>query len=339
MEILNRHIIDDTKDILHLYVGFEPSKSPSIGYLSLLKVLADLIKSKRYQTTILIADVHVIMGKGIEMRKGIKERIFYYQFILTTILKALGVDKTQYSFKLGSSFQLETDYMFNLMSLMAVMRVSDAKKAVSEVIKEEKDPILSTIIYPLMQIIDEISLDADVELGGMDQRKIFTASLDFKGRLRNKKTENDSRIRDLAYILNPLIPSLKKGSKMNSSDTKGKIGFLDTDEEIIDKIKGSFCVDGDCDLSTNPCLSIMKYIIYPILGNDTRRFGSTVREGYTHSGFASFDHFLLAWAGGEIKAQSLKADTSKGLIEIVTPIREVLLENIELYNEAYPVEK
>ena len=100
MEILNRQVIDEAKGPLNLYIGFEPSRSPSIGYLSLLKVLADLIKTGKYVTTILIADVHVVMGKGHQMKKRNRERVAYYQFIISLILKHLGVPRTAYAYRL-----------------------------------------------------------------------------------------------------------------------------------------------------------------------------------------------------------------------------------------------
>ncbi len=40
--------------------------------------------------------------------------------------------------------------------------------------------MVSSLLYPLLQVLDEQYLDVDVQLGGVDQRKLFTAA---KGRL------------------------------------------------------------------------------------------------------------------------------------------------------------
>lgn len=52
----------------------------------------------------------------------------------------------------------------------------DAKKAGAEVVKQVQNPLLSGLLYPLLQSLDEQYLNADAEFGGVDQRKIFTFS-------------------------------------------------------------------------------------------------------------------------------------------------------------------
>ncbi|CAH6418181.1 Tyrosyl-tRNA synthetase [uncultured virus] len=93
-----------------------------------------------------------------------------------------------------------------------------------------------------MQAVDEnyvgqtaLGVQADMELGGLDQRKIFCFSYEW-----DHKNEEGK----ISYLMNPII-SLSKSGKMSASDVNEKITFEDSEDEIITKIKEAFCCDGD----------------------------------------------------------------------------------------------
>lgn len=52
----------------------------------------------------------------------------------------------------------------------------DARKAGAEVVKQVEHPLLSGLLYPGLQALDEEYLKVDAQFGGVDQRKIFTFS-------------------------------------------------------------------------------------------------------------------------------------------------------------------
>lgn len=54
------------------------------------------------------------------------------------------------------------------------MTEHDAKKAGAEVVKQVSNPLLSGLLYPGLQALDEHHLKVDAQFGGVDQRKIFT---------------------------------------------------------------------------------------------------------------------------------------------------------------------
>lgn len=69
------------------------------------------------------------------------------------------------------------------MELASKVTISAAKKPGTEVVKQDKDPKLGSALYSVMQAIDEnyvgqasFGIQADMELGGVDQRKIFCFS-------------------------------------------------------------------------------------------------------------------------------------------------------------------
>lgn len=61
--------------------------------------------------------------------------------------------------------------------LCATVTEHDAKKAGAEVVKQVESPLLSGLLYPGLQALDEQYLDVDFQFGGIDQVcRIFKVS-------------------------------------------------------------------------------------------------------------------------------------------------------------------
>lgn len=56
---------------------------------------------------------------------------------------------------------------------MVEASIHDARKAGAEVVKQVSNPLVSGLLYPLLQALDEVYLKVDAQFGGVDQRKIF----------------------------------------------------------------------------------------------------------------------------------------------------------------------
>lgn len=304
---------------LNLYWGAAPTRIPSVAYLVPLIKLRDCIRTGKINVTIFLADLHSYMDKGFDNVVRVEERTNFYEFILSRMMDSLGIDRKQYKIIRGSTVQLTPTYMTNMLKFTTLVNVKDAKHAGKEVVKQNVQPLLSSLVYPLMQCLDEIALDADIELGGLDQRKIFTFGRDFMSKLGFRKC---------TYLMNPLIPSLVNGAKMSSSDPEGKLEFTDTQEDIFEKIKKAFCVDCDVNMATNPCLSILKHIVFPISGKVTTSAGECKQ----------FSDFETLWANRDIKAQELKKIVAEHINRIISPIRDSISLGTEggvLYDLAY----
>lgn len=61
--------------------------------------------------------------------------------------------------------------MFRLISTVSVQ---DAREAGSEVIKQVANPLLSGLLYPCLQALDEEYLKVDEQFGELNQAKIFS---------------------------------------------------------------------------------------------------------------------------------------------------------------------
>src|SRR5689334_13805774 len=103
----------------------------------------------------------------------IEHRSVYYERVIRAVLSSLAVDTTKLRFVRGTTHQLTREYTLDIFKLAAITTVHDAEKAGSDVVKQSKHPVLSGLMYPTLQALDEEYLDAYVQFGGVDQRKIF----------------------------------------------------------------------------------------------------------------------------------------------------------------------
>lgn len=86
--------------------------------------------------------------------------------------------------------------------MSTVVTEHDAKKAGAEVVKQVTSPLLSGLVYPLMQALDEEHLGVDAQFGGVDQRKIFTLAAEQLPGVG---------FRERAHLMNPMVPGLAGG--------------------------------------------------------------------------------------------------------------------------------
>jgi len=89
--------------------------------------------------------------------------------ILRTIFTSLGIPTSKLIFVRGSDYQLTREYNLDNYKLCATVTEHDAKKAGAEVVKQVESPLLSGLLYPGLQALDEQYLDVDFQFGGIDQ--------------------------------------------------------------------------------------------------------------------------------------------------------------------------
>jgi len=175
-----------------------------------------------------------------------------------------------------------------------------------------------------MQAIDEQYLEADVQFGGTDQRKIMVLA-----RENLPKIGYDARIE----VMNPLIPGLI-GKKMSSSIEKSKIDLMDDEETVKNKIKEAECIAGNPD---NGILAFLKYVIMTIKKDNKEKF--IVKRDKKFGGNISFSDYEDAekmFIQKKLHPLDLKnavADEINKLLKIFRDNRKTLQE---LAEKAYP---
>jgi len=256
-----------------VYWGTAPTGKPHVGYFFPMLKVADLLKAG-FKVKILLADLHAALDNV--PWPVLEKRYEYYSKIIPLLIEAIGVQIKDLEIVRGSDFQLKAEYMYDVLRLSSFVSVRNARKAASEVVKQGKNPKTSGLIYPLMQVIDEIYLKADAQLGGTDQRKIMVLARENLPKLGYKER---------VEIINPLIPGLI-GKKMSSSIEESKIDLLDNEEDVERKLKKAEMVIGN---TNNGVMAFLKYVIFTIKKDKKEKF--VVKRDKKYGGDVEYENY------------------------------------------------
>ncbi|KIK70096.1 hypothetical protein GYMLUDRAFT_53205 [Collybiopsis luxurians FD-317 M1] len=327
------------------YWGTAPTGRPHIGYFVPLTKIADFLRAG-VVVKVLLADVHAFLDNLKAPIELVQHRTEYYKYILLAVFQSLGIPTSKLIFVQGSSYQLTREYNMDNYRLCATVTEHDAKKAGAEVVKQVESPLLSGLLYPGLQALDEQYLDVDFQFGGADQRKIFTFAELYLPRLGYRKR---------SHLMNAMVPGLM-GGKMSSSDPNSKIDFLDSPEAVKKKIKAAFCEPGN--IEDNGLLSFAEAVLFPIsqlksdqakgtgivdtegkevLSADPKPFTSdnapegtlftvtTKFDGDLH--FKTFEELRQAFKEEKIHPGDLKPAMTNAINRLLDPIRKAFEEN------------
>ncbi|KAF4983632.1 hypothetical protein FZEAL_984 [Fusarium zealandicum] len=329
-EVLNPEIIES---ILaegrnpKIYWGTATTGRPHCGYLVPAMKIAQFLAAG-CDVTILLADIHGFLDNLKAPIELVAQRAEYYKFLISSMLRAVGVATDRLKFVLGSSYQTTSAYTMDVYKLCSVVSEHDAKKAGAEVVKQSANAPLSGLIYPILQVLDEQYLDVDAQFGGLDQRKLFTAATEWLPKLG---------YRTRAHLLNPMVAGLN-GSKMSSSDENSKIDLLDAPDVVAKKVRKAECVPKV--VEGNGVLALVEYVLLPCSGlkTGTRAFKVERRDAEPLV-YTTIKQMQEDYANDVLTPQMLKPAVAQGLVDLMTPIIadfEASKEWQEVTERAYP---
>ncbi|HIP25333.1 MAG TPA: tyrosine--tRNA ligase [Archaeoglobus profundus] len=315
MELITRNIIEvvtepelrellETNDKPKAYVGYEPSGEIHLGHMMTVNKLIDL-QQAGFDIIVLLADVHAYLNE-----KGDFDEIRKIAEYNKKAFIALGLDESKVKFVLGSDFQLSEDYVLDVLKMARITTLNRARRSMDEISRRKEDPMVSQMIYPLMQAIDIAYLGVDVAIGGMDQRKIHMLARENLPRLGYKAP---------ICLHTPILVGLD-GQKMSSS--KGNyISVRDEKEEVEKKILKAYCPKGE--VENNPIIQILQYYIFPkynkiVIERDSKYGGDIEYE--------SFDQLVSDYKAGALHPLDLKRAVAKYLNKILDKVRLKLKE-------------
>jgi len=302
--------VDELKGLLEqkqrprAYVGYETSGKVHLGHMLTANKLLDLQKAG-FDVVVLLADLHAFLNE-----KGSLEEVRRIADYNRDCFMALGLDPERTQFVYGTDYQLKPDYMLKILQMARNTTLNRARRSMDEVSRNAENPMVSQMIYPLMQAIDIADLKIDLAVGGIDQRKIHMLAREELPRLGLPAP---------VCMHTPLIPGLN-GEKMSSS--KGNnIAVDESAEDIEKKIKGAFCPAKV--VENNPVLAICKYHIFPRI-----EAGMTVERPAKFGGDVHYDRYEALEAdfvSGAMHPMDLKMTCAKYMIEILEPVRKKMM--------------
>jgi tyrosyl-tRNA synthetase len=286
---------------LRAYVGFEPSGSVHIGHLPILNTLREL-QRLGFHVIVLLADMHAYLNE-----KGSFEQIRETADYNKRCFAASGLSE-ETEFIYGSSYQMDEEYMMNVLRLATITTEKRARRSMDEVSRSTEDRKVSQAIYPLMQAVDIAYLDVNVAVGGIDQRKIHMLARDNLPKLGFKAP---------ICIHTPLLIGLD-GDKMSSSK-RNYIAVDEPEESLEQKLMSAFCPPKIAE--GNPILQIYKHTIFPspeqsddVTIERSEKYGGNVR-------YESYENLELDYVQGTLHPSDLKTNAVKSLNEVLEPIR------------------
>lgn len=123
------------------------------------------------EVKVLLADLHAFLDNMKAPLEVVQYRAKYYEWVIKAILRSINVPIEKLIFVVGSSYQKDGPYIMDLFKLSNVVSQNDAKRAGADVVKQVANPLLSGLIYPLMQAIDEEHLGVDAQFGVLTKGK------------------------------------------------------------------------------------------------------------------------------------------------------------------------
>ncbi len=282
------------------YVGYETSGKVHLGHMLTANKLLDL-QNAGFDIVVLLADLHAFLNE-----KGTLEEVRKIADYNRDCFIALGLDPEKTEFVYGTEYQLKPDYMLKILRMARNTTLNRARRSMDEVSRNAENPMVSQMIYPLMQAIDIADLHVDLAVGGIDQRKIHMLAREELPRLGLPAP---------VCLHTPLIPGLN-GEKMSSS--KGNnIAVDEPAEDVEKKIMSAFCPAKV--VENNPVLAIFKYHVFPRVGPVTikrpAKFGGDVT-------YEKYEDLEAAFVSGALHPMDAKKACAAYMVEILRPVRE-----------------
>lgn len=274
----------------------------------------------------MFADLHAYLDNMKAPWSLLEERTKYYEAVIKAMLTSLGVPLEKLKFVQGTSYQLTREYTLDMYRLSSTVTQHDAKKAGAEVVKQVEYPLLSGLLYPGLQALDEEYLKVDAQFGGVDQRKIFTFAEKYMPQLGYAK-----RI----HLMNPMVPGLA-GGKMSSSEEDSKIDLLDSPANVKKKIKRAFCEPGN--IADNGLLSFVKHVLFSTFKEGEGFEVMRKDENGGNLKFTVYEDLEKTFAEEKLHPADLKAAVETYINRLLDPIRKSFSDDFhqKLTDRAYP---
>ena len=306
------------------YIGLEISGFLHLGSLiSTGFKINDFVKAG-VKCTVFLADWHTLINDKLGGDwETISKVSKYYQDAFKLVCPNAEI-------VLGSKlYEEKTEYWSELLKFTKHMSLARTMRTLTIMGRSENEEKieLAKLLYPPMQAVDIHSLDVDIAHAGMDQRKIHMLVREIFPKMKWKVP---------VAVHHKLLPGLTKPaetndsqvlSKMSKSDPNSGIFIHNTDNEIKKKINKAWCEESN--IKNNPLLEIARTVIFHEFNEMNierpEKFGGNVS-------YTNYKQLEVDFAEKKLHPGDLKQTVGNYLIKIISPIREKLNLNEDLYN-------
>jgi tyrosyl-tRNA synthetase len=263
------------------YIGHEPSGALSLGNLAgSLPVLK--LATHGFHAIILLADLHALANDKGELSE-IQEYARKDRDMIEKVARKMGVGgKIEYKF--GTEFE-DQKYFVQMLRLAKLVNFTEAEKSMDEISRKSVSRMTSSVIYPLMQVLDIGVLGVNVAVGSIDQRKVHVLAIE--------------NLKKLGYVTpvavhNRIIIQGTDGVRKMSKSFGNTIDLDEAQDSLEKKIKKTYCAPGEIEI--NPILGWYKALLFP-LSQAPLDFGGKQVGDYTE--------LEALWGKKEISPQEL----------------------------------
>jgi tyrosyl-tRNA synthetase len=301
------------------YIGFEISGLLHLGTLIVSGTkINDLIKAG-VDCTVYLADWHSFINNkfGRDWDRILTAAKYYeeaFRFFCPGVKIVYGSDL----------YHNNDSYWKDVVRFSTHMTLQRALRAVTIMGRSERETLdLAQLLYPSMQGTDVKYLGEDMPHGGTDQRKIHVLAREIFPKLGWK-----SPVPIHHHLLMGLAKPERVGgeddsklsqtiaAKMSKSKPWTAIFIHDSEEGIESKLRRAWCPEKETEM--NPVLELARYIIFRY--KDKFEIERAARYGGDQE-FASYKELEEGYARGEIHPSDLKANISRAINDVISPIR------------------
>lgn len=309
---------------LKIYWGTTITEKIDVSYFAAITKIANFLNAGA-EVTVLFADLHAYLDNKKSTWELLMHRVEYYENSIRLMLTAIGASTTKLKFEKGNNFQLSREYTLDVYKLSTLVTTQDAKAAGEEVVKQVDHPLVSSLLYPSLQALDEEYLKVDAHYGSIKQKKMFEFAEKYLPQLGYEK-----RI----HLMSPSVQDLGGGKTV--LEEEGKIDVLDSPAVIKNKLKKAFCEKGNVD--NNGLLSISKHVLFPLLKT---KENFVIPRNAAHGGdilFGNYGSMEEAFGKKELHPGDLKTGVETYVNKLLAPLRQAFEEPKlkKILEKAYP---
>jgi len=319
------------------YIGFEISGKIHLGTGLMCMAKVKDFMDAGVDCSVFLADWHSWINDKLGGDREVikKVAVGYFKEGMKACLKCVGGDPEKIKFVLGSElYHNNDDYWEMVVDVSKNTSLARMMRSITIMGRKEGESIdFAKLIYPPMQVADIFIQGVNLPHAGLDQRKAQVIARDVALKIKKPLLDRkENKLKPIA-VHHHLILGLGKPSiwpvpkeqlqelwaslKMSKSKPNTCIFIHDSPEEIREKIKQTFCLEGEVEF--NPILDWVKYLIFR-----NENSGLEVKRPEKFGGnviYTSYKGLERDFAEKKLHPMDLKSAVAERLVQILEPAR------------------